>query len=136
MSLENLIREPKIVPAAGEQIEITQIRTKNIPAVLRISAPIFSVLASAVNGKSLSSVDVISLITDHAESVIALVAIGCRKSEDWVGELEIDELVVLASAVVEVNALFFVKAVLPALQKSMESVSRMTLTDGTKPSNA
>jgi hypothetical protein len=138
MSLETLIREPSIVTVAGEDIEITQIRTKHIPAVLRISAPIFGVLSAAVNGSAgLQSDKLISLITEHAESVISLVAIGARKTEEWVGELELDDLIVLASAVIEVNALFFAKAVLPALTRSVEKVGALAAaTAGTKPSNA
>jgi hypothetical protein len=55
--------------------------------------------------------------------VIKATAIGCRKPVEWIGELEIDELTKLALAVIEVNADFFIRKVLPAVQTSMQNLT-------------
>lgn len=153
MSLETLIREPKIIVIGDEKLEITQIRTKHIPAVMRTAFPIFGMLAALEKEKESKKekdskkdkdaekdkdpeVDILTLITEHSESVIDLVAIGTGKSVEWVGELEIDAMIEVTSAVIEVNALFFVNVVLPMLAKKMVAVKSMgALAAGPSPSS-
>jgi len=125
MTLEALIREPRIIKAAGEAVAITQIRTKHIPSVLRLCAPIFGPLASLAKGDP--TADIASLVVDHADTVISLVAIGSNKSVDWVGELELDELLEIGIAVVEVNASFFVARVLPLLTEKMARAKNLAM---------
>lgn len=117
MTLEALIRDPLIVKAAGEDLAITQIRTKHIPGVIRLCAPIFGPLAALAKGDK--DTDIANLVVEHADTVISLVAIGTGKTEEWVGELEIDELIEVGVAVIEVNASFFAKRVLPLITEKM-----------------
>ena len=123
MSLEALIREPKTVIVGDETILITQIHTKHIPAVMRECGPLFAPLAAAAKGDT--DVNVGALIVEQADTVINLVAICINKSVDYVGELEIDVLIEIASAVVEVNASFFVDRVLPLVKQKMAGLQKL-----------
>ena len=51
----------------------------------------------------------------NADAVIDSTAICVRKDREWMDALELDDLVRVAGAAMEVNADFFASAILPAL---------------------
>ncbi|MCB1630603.1 MAG: hypothetical protein H7A12_07270 [Pseudomonadales bacterium] len=55
------------------------------------------------------------------DDLVRAVAIATDQTEDWLGELLPDEFLPLVTAVVEVNADFFVRRVLPALNAATET---------------
>lgn len=138
MSLETLIREPKIVTVAGQQIEIIQIRPRELFKVLKVCTPIIGSIQQMLASTGFGQMGLIFLLAEHGEDVLDFISICTRKEMDWVDGLEQHELLLVLGAVIEKNANFFAEVVLPALLKIMESLGKVNLAvmDGTKPSNA
>ena len=113
-TLEKIAPIPVRVDIAGERLSILPIKTRELPLMMKAIAPI---LAEIQDG------DIMGALATNADSLVAAVAIGSRKDRAWVDELELDDLVALAGAVLEVNADFFVHRVLPGLTKAVEGVT-------------
>ena len=113
-TLEKIAPIPVRVDIAGERLSILPIKTRELPLMMKAIVPI---LAEIQDG------DIMGALATNADSLVAAVAIGSRKDRAWVDELELDDLVALAGAVLEVNADFFVHRVLPGLTKAVEGVT-------------
>lgn len=114
-TLEKIAPIPVKVDVAGERLCITPIKTRELPPMMRAVAPI---LAEIQGG------DILGALATNADSLVEAVAIGCRKPREWADDLDVDDLVAAAAAVMESNADFFVHRVLPALTKAVEGVSQ------------
>ena len=113
-TLEKIAPIPVKVDIAGERLCILPIKTRELPMMMRAIAPILGEIQSG---------DILGALAVNADSLVAAVSIGSRKDRAWVDELELDDLVALAGAVLEVNADFFVHRVLPGLTKAVEGVT-------------
>lgn len=120
-TLEKIAPIPVRLDIKEERLDLTPIKTKELPAMMRSLAPVLT---------EIQSCDVMTALAKNADAVIEAVSIGCRKSREWADELDLDELVQVAAAVIEVNADFFVRAVLPKLNLAVEG---LTSTIGRKP---
>jgi hypothetical protein len=114
-TLEKLAPIPVKVDVAGERISVTPIKTRELPPMMRAVAPI---LAEIQGG------DILGALAKNADSLVEAVAICCRKPREWADELDVDDLVAAAAAVMESNADFFVHRVLPALTKAVDGVTQ------------
>lgn len=112
--LEKIAPIPVRVDVGGERVSITPIKVRELPAMMRAVGPI---LAEIQRG------DIVAALAANADSLISAVAIGSRLDRTWVDELDVDDLVILAGAVVESNADFFVRRVMPILTAAIESVT-------------
>lgn len=122
--LNTLMPQPLIVTAGGESIEITPIRTGQLPPLLRAIGPL---LKGGLDGLDRDVADWITFVGLHGEAVAEAVAVAIKKPRDWVDELEPLELMTLAFAVLEVNRDFFTRQVLPALEKLNQTLGRIGL---------
>jgi hypothetical protein len=113
-TLEKIAPIPLKVDVAGERLCILPIKTRELPGMMKAIAPILGEIQGG---------DILGALSANADSLVAAVAIGSRKDRAWVDELDLDDLVALAGAVLEVNADFFVRAVLPGLTKAVEGVT-------------
>ena len=113
-TLEKIAPIPLKVDIAGERLCILPIKTRELPGMMKAIAPILGEIQVG---------DILGALSANADSLVAAVAIGSRKDRAWVDELDLDDLVALAGAVLEVNADFFVHRVLPGLTKAMEGVT-------------
>lgn len=95
----------------GEAIDLTPIKVGELPAFSRA-------IQSVVAGLSDSQPDWILLISEHGDAVIDAVAIATRRPREWVAGLDLDDAVSLADAVFEVNADFFIRRLLPSINKA------------------
>lgn len=130
--LEDLSPRPVVVKVAGEEIGITPIRVKELAAFAAAVKPIL--LGAGGVGENM---DVPALLLAHPQSIVDTVTVGARKPRDFVDALEIDELVILAMAVVEVNADFFARRVAPAVTAGVTRVAaRLTGLNSTPDSGA
>lgn len=112
--LETWTPTPRPVSVAGERLEILPIRAKNLARFARAAAPIQTQLMAG---------DLQAALALHGDRVIELAAIGAERDPDWVGELYPDELLKLAGVVVEVNADFFARRVLPAARAAAQAIT-------------
>lgn len=114
-TLEKIAPIPVKVDVAGERLCITPIKTRELPPMMRAVAPILAEIQSG---------DILGALAKNADSLVESVAIGCRKPREWADDLDVDDLVAAAAAVMESNADFFVHRVLPALTKAVEGVTQ------------
>ncbi len=122
--LNTLIPQPLVVEAGGEKIEITPIKTGQLPPLLKAIGPF---MKDGLSGLYRDVADWITFVGLHGDAVAEAVAVCIRKPRAWVDELEPLELMTLAFAVLEVNRDFFTRQVLPALEKLNQTLSRMDL---------
>lgn len=127
--LANLIPQPVTVTAGGREVAVTPIRVRELPAFAAAVEPMLHEIASGTG--------VAELMTRDVESLIKAVVIGARLERAFVDDLELDELLNLAAAVLEVNADFFVRRLAPALNLAVERigarVAGLTLSSGSSP---
>ncbi|MCX8016397.1 MAG: hypothetical protein N2690_00645 [Rhodocyclaceae bacterium] len=93
---------------------IAPVRVKDLPAFLAAIEPIARELAAG---------DLMGALIRQADAVIAATAIGAGVERAWLEEQTPEVLVDLATRVLEVNADFFVRAVLPRLTAAAESLA-------------
>ena len=121
---------PVVVTLAGTALELTPIRLGELPRFLVVVRP----MAEELVGDP----DWIALLARHGESVLDLLAITTRRERAWVNDLSLEDAVLLAAAVFEVNADFFVAHVVPAIQGAAQRLAptlrSLTKSDGTPPS--
>ena len=114
-TLEKIVPTPIRIDIADERLSLTPIKTRELPAMMRAIAPILAEIQSG---------DILGALAANADSMVDAVSIGSRKPREWVDELDLDDLVTLAGGVVESNADFFVRRVMPILTTAIESVTR------------
>jgi CelD/BcsL family acetyltransferase involved in cellulose biosynthesis len=124
MSLSDLIPTPINVDAGGKTHAILPLKVRQIPGFLRAIQPVFGPLADG---------NIAAALVQGGDSLAEAVAIATGQPIDWVQDLYPDDLLRLTSAIIEVNADFFVQRVSPELAKINAKVLALT-TVGTTPS--
>lgn len=123
---------PVVVTLSGVALELTSIRLGELPRLLAVVRP----LAEEIT----IDPDWMALLGRHGDAVLDLLAITTRRERAWINDLSLDDAVLLAAAVFEVNADFFVAHVAPSIQGAAERLSptlrSLTNSDGTVPSPA
>ena len=108
--------EPVTIEIAEEALEITPIKVGEIPRIL-------VAIKSFADLLMVDDIDWIAVITQHGEQLLAAMAIAARKPQAWIDALSLDEAVLLATTLFEVNSDFFVQRVAPALQASADRIN-------------
>ena len=102
----------RLVPAGlelvigGEALTIKPLKVGQLPAFLRAISPVMQQLTAA-------EIDWLALMGERGDDLLSAVAIAVGKPRAWVDELAADEAILLAAKVIEVNADFFTRTVLP-----------------------
>ena len=96
------------------------IKVKDLPAFLAAIEPIAQEIARG---------DILAALAKHADRVIEATAIGAGVERAWLEEQTPDVLVDLAAQVMEVNADFFARAVMPRIAQAAERIAS-TLSGG------
>lgn len=126
-TLEKIAPVPITITVSGESLTISPIKTRELPRMLKAVKPIAAEIQAG---------DIAGALLANADCLVEAVAIGARKPRAWVDELELDDLVQLASAVLEVNGDFFVRAVLPGATEAMDRVTQLIGRKSSTPSSA
>ena len=116
------------ISAGGETLTLSPFKFGQLPTATRLLKPVASALSAggvfsiqSVGGEAqflLASdwpLKVVELVADGGEDVLKFVAFAAGKPLEWVNGLDADDGIALAKAVLEVNADFFVRRVLPLL---------------------
>ena len=104
----------RLVPAGlelvigGEALTIKPLKVGQLPAFLRAISPVMQQITAA-------EIDWLALMGERGDDLLAAIAIAVGKPRTWVDELAADEAILLAAKVIEVNADFFTRTVLPRL---------------------
>ena len=106
--LEQLIPQPVELTVGGETLAIKPLKVGQMPAFLRAISPVMQHLMRA-------EIDWLTLLGEQGDDLLAAIAIAVAKPRQWVDDLAADEAILLAAKVIEVNADFFTRTVLPKL---------------------
>ena len=106
--LENLIPQPQEITVNGESLAITPLKVGQLPGFLRAITPVMQHLSGP-------QIDWLALFGQHGEDLLGAMAIAVNKPRTWVDALPADAAIVLCAKVMEVNADFFTRMVLPQL---------------------
>lgn len=96
------------VEVNGETIRVGPLKIGQIPAFLRAIAPVLRQLSSP-------EIDWPHLLGQHGDDLLEALAIALGKSREWVDARSVDEAILLAAQVIEVNAEFLTRTVIPVL---------------------
>lgn len=106
--LEKLIPRAIELTLNGEVLAIKPLKVGQMPAFLRAISPVMQHLTR-------TEIDWLTLFGDHGDDLLSAIAIAVGKPRVWVDDLAADEAIVLAAKVIEVNADFFTRTVMPKL---------------------
>ena len=106
--LEKLIPQDTLVHVAGELLAISPLKVGQLPSFLRVISPVIGQLNAP-------QIDWLTLFGERGDDLLSAIAIAVKKPRAWVDDLAADEAILLAAKVMEVNADFFTRTVLPKL---------------------
>ena len=106
--LEKLIPQALELTVNGETLAIKPLKVGQMPAFLRTISPVMQHL-------SRTEIDWLTLFGERGDDLLSAIAIAVGKPRQWVDDLAADEAILLAAKVIEVNADFFTRTVMPKL---------------------
>ncbi len=115
--LEQLVAPPAAeLTIAGETISIPPIKVKQLAPFARAAQPL---LARFGNGEHLD----LALLVSEIKRVIEMAVVATGRERAWVDSLDLDQLILLAEKIIEVNAAFFARRTLPALNRAIRDLT-------------
>ena len=128
--LDKLVPQAVKISLAGEVVAIKPLKIGQMPAFLRAITPVMQQLGG--NG-----IDWLALFGEHGDDLLTAVSIAIGKPRAWVDALDADEAILVAAKVIEVNADFFTRTVMPRLNEQMGGLFEQasTATAGSTPSS-
>ncbi len=110
---------------AGDVI-IEPMRMGKLKAFSDAIQPVFSEIASMVSDDARQK-DIPTLIAKHYDDLAALVCVACPVQRTTIDDMHLDEFVSLVGAIIEVNADFFTKSLLPTMKGVFGSLREKVL---------
>ena len=109
-------------------MDVTPLKVRDLPRFLKAIEPIAQELATG---------DIAGALMRQADAVIEATAIGAGVERAWLEEQTPDVLAELAAQVLEINADFFVRRVLPTVTAAAEKIAQTASggTSGSPPSS-
>ena len=128
--LDKLVPQAVEISLAGDVVAIKPLKIGQMPAFLRAITPVMQQLGG--NG-----IDWLALFGEHGDDLLTAVSIAIGKPRAWVDALDADEAILVAAKVIEVNADFFTRTVMPRLNEQMGGLfeKASTATAGLTPSS-
>ena len=122
-----LFPQGKEVTLNGKAITIKPFGFGKFPRLLKLIKGIDTgdKLPASVEGvEDMAKTDILSLITDNAETVVEICALATNLPTKAFDEMPPDEAVDLVQAIVEVNADFFIRRLQPKLLGAMSGLTQ------------
>ena len=107
---------PTSLVIAGDTLEISPLKVGELPIFARTIQPLA--------GKVTADPDWMRLLAEDGETVILAIAVAARRPPEWVRVLELDDAIRLAEALFGANADFFVRRVLPEINRVTGQLSQ------------
>lgn len=128
--LDKLVPQAVELSLAGDVVAIKPLKIGQMPAFLRAITPVMQQIGG--NG-----IDWLALFGEHGDDLLTAVSIAIGKPRAWVDALDADEAILVAAKVIEVNADFFTRTVMPRLNEQMGGLFEQasTATAGSTPSS-
>ncbi len=106
--LDTLVPQGIELVIDGEPLVIKPLKVGQLPGFLRAMSPVMQQISS-------TEIDWLALFGERGDDLLSAIAIAVGKPRVWVDELAADEAILLAAKVIEVNADFFIRTVMPRL---------------------
>ena len=129
--LETLIPQAVELVIDGEPLAIKPLKVGQMPAFLRAITPVMQQIGG-------DGIDWLALFGERGDDLLTAVSIAVGKPRTWIDELAADEAILLAAKVIEVNADFFTRTVMPRLDGLIAQTSAVAVaaaTAGSTPSS-
>ena len=126
--LETLIPQAVELVIDGEPLVIRPLKVGQMPAFLRAITPVMQQIGG-------DGIDWLALFGERGDDLLTAVSIAVGKPRAWVDDLAADEAILLAAKVIEVNADFFTRTVMPKLDGLFAQTSAEAATAGSTPSS-
>ncbi|MEW6558725.1 MAG: hypothetical protein ACOY3P_19850 [Planctomycetota bacterium] len=132
--LETLIPQAVELVIDGEPLAIKPLKVGQMPAFLRAITPVMQQIGG-------DGIDWLALFGERGDDLLTAVSIAVGKPRAWVDALDADQAILLAAKVIEVNADFFTRTVMPRLNGEMggliarTSAAAAAVTAGSTPSS-
>lgn len=130
--LETLIPQAVELVIDGEPLAIKPLKVGQMPAFLRAITPVMQQIGG-------DGIDWLALFGERGDDLLTAVSIAVGQPRAWVDALDADQAILLAAKVLEVNADFFTRTVMPRLDGLFEQAKHLgqgAATSGSAPSNA
>ncbi|WP_124982707.1 hypothetical protein [Ralstonia solanacearum] len=119
--LDKLVPQAFEITLAGETVSVKPLKVGQMPAFLRAITPVMQQIGG-------DGIDWLALFGERGDDLLAAVAIAVGKPRAWVDDLAADEAILLAAKVIEVNADFFTRRVMPKLDGLFVQASTVAAT--------
>ena len=126
--LDNLVPQTVELVIDGEPLAIRPLKVGQLPAFLRAITPVMQYLGG-------DGIDWLALFGERGDDLLTAVSIAIGKPRGWVDALDADEAILVAAKVIEVNADFFSRMVMPRLDGLIAQTSAVAATAGSTPSS-
>lgn len=128
--LETLIPQAVELVIDGEPLAIKPLKVGQMPAFLRAITPVMQQIGG-------DGIDWLALFGERGDDLLTAVSIAVGKPRAWVDALDADQAILLAAKVLEVNADFFTRTVMPRLDGliAQTSAAVAATTAGSTPSS-
>ena len=117
--LETLIPQAVELVIDGEPLAIKPLKVGQMPAFLRAITPVMQQIGG-------DGIDWLALFGERRDDLLTAVSIAVGKPRAWVDALDADQAILLAAKVLEVNADFFTRTVMPRLNVEMGGLIAQT----------
>ena len=128
--LETLIPQAVELVIDGEPLAIKPLKVGQMPAFLRAITPVMQQIGG-------DGIDWLVLFGERGDDLLTAVSIAVGKPRAWVDALDADQAILLAAKVLEVNADFFTRTVMPRLDGliALTGATAAMATGGSTPSS-
>lgn len=126
-----LLRQGTTLQIRDRHVRVAPISMKHLSPFARAVLPIAHAAAPVKDDTAdLAGIDFaranwLELVMWHGPDCIAAVALATGEPEEWLGELQPDEMVQLIAEVVAVNMDFFVKRLAPAIKAALGRIGHL-----------
>ena len=129
--LAKLVPQAFEITLAGEAVSVKPLKVGQMPAFLRAITPVMQQIGG-------DGIDWLALFGERGDDLLTAMAIAVGKPRAWVDALDADEAILRAAKVIEVNADFFTRTVMPRLDGliAQTSAAVAVTTAGSTPSNS
>jgi hypothetical protein len=116
MNLDTYINQPTLCLVGGKTLSVSPLKVRQIPGFTRAISPVMGPLMAG---------EILTAVAVAGDDLVRAVSIATGEQVEWLGDLDADDFVKLASKVLEVNADFFVHRLTPVISQVSESLSRI-----------
>lgn len=126
-----LLREGSTVQIRDRAVRVAPITMKHLSPFARAVLPIAHAAAPVKDGTAdlaginFAGANWLDLVMWHGPDCIAAVSLATGEPEEWLGELNPDEMVQLIAEVVAVNMDFFVRSLAPAIKAALGRIGHL-----------